>query len=444
MLTKRDLQTLETPHERLGEKIDLLLQTGKLMQESGADSNHIVRDIRRAAQYMGIPLETLSIFITYSTVMINVDDGKQSYTSLRKANHHGVDMTILSAISKLPWRALDESYTLEEYRQELERIIALTPHYRLPIKIVAAGLACASFSVLFGGNLWDALFTAMSASAGFYARLVSLRLQLNHYIAIIVAAFVASMLAFASHFISPSPSPFYPLISSVLFIVPGIPLINCINDLLDSYLVAGASEALHTLMIVGSMTTGILVALQFVNISMFTHTEIVPTHIAYIHFFASALAALGFSILFNMPTRLLPWIGLGGVISIGVRNLLLVSDVTNIVGASFLASTTVSLIMLKLAPKCRTSPLVLAIPAVIPLIPGVLLYRALIGIFLLSQSNTALLLPAAQSGVTALLIIIGLALGIALPNLVAKRHIDHDKQDRVNLLLAKRRNNVNT
>ena len=41
----------------LRRKLDLLLRTGKLLVESAADTNRVVRNMKRVAAYLGLPEE---------------------------------------------------------------------------------------------------------------------------------------------------------------------------------------------------------------------------------------------------------------------------------------------------------------------------------------------------------------------------------------------------
>lgn len=87
-------------------KMTLILDTGQLMMESGAGSKRIVRDMLRTAACLGIYWEDVQIHITYSTIMINVDDGEKAYTMFRKCYRHGINMTALLQTSEASWEAL--------------------------------------------------------------------------------------------------------------------------------------------------------------------------------------------------------------------------------------------------------------------------------------------------------------------------------------------------
>ena len=67
--TKQDLQILEEPFVEIRKKVTILLRMGCLLSENGANANQIVRDMRRAAAYMGIPEDYLHIHIAYSNIL---------------------------------------------------------------------------------------------------------------------------------------------------------------------------------------------------------------------------------------------------------------------------------------------------------------------------------------------------------------------------------------
>ena len=58
------LQTTEKVHDELllHRRVDLLLRTGKLLVESLADTNRVVRNMKRTAAFLGIPEEKLWVF----------------------------------------------------------------------------------------------------------------------------------------------------------------------------------------------------------------------------------------------------------------------------------------------------------------------------------------------------------------------------------------------
>ena len=129
----------------LRRKLDLLLRTGKILVESAADTNRIVRNMQRVAAYLGLPEENLHIDVTYTMLVVNLSDESHSYSKFQKCEKHGINMTAISEISKLSWRAIEEDYSLDRYEEELEKIKGKKRNYTPYLVAIGAGFACGGF-----------------------------------------------------------------------------------------------------------------------------------------------------------------------------------------------------------------------------------------------------------------------------------------------------------
>ena len=436
--TEKDLRILEEPFVEIRKKVKILLRMGCLLSENGANANQIVRDMHRAAAYMGIPADHLHIHIAYSNILINIHSPEDCFTSFRNVQYLGANMDIISSISVLTWTALRNEYTLDEFSQKLEEIAKKDPPHSDATSAIFAGFACGAFPILFGGTIISAWITTFCALLGFIIQLILKRFQINGYISIACAAAVSSGLAFLSGCIFDSADVIYAMIACTLFMVPGIPLINTVDDLLNNYILAGISRAVHTLLIVGSMTVGISFAQYFNHSYDFTHLSIVPDSISPVLLGAAVVGAAGYAVMFYTPKHLLPLIGIGGLIAILVKNTLILHLGFSVFGATFIAAAMVSLFSLKAARHGKTSSKVLAIPSAIPLVPGVFIYRFLYAMLHINSLTSATLVEAIQSGVTAILIIISIGVGVAIPSILAGKILDARKEKKLESLLDKR------
>ena len=98
-----------------------------------------------------------------------------------------------------------------------------------------------------------------------------------------------------------------------LFMIPGVPLTNSVIDTINNHILSGITRAIRTLL-VGSMTLGMAMALYFSPLPAFNFVDIKP-HIFLYHRLLVPLFPASFAVLFNSPARLLPYIGLGGVVA---------------------------------------------------------------------------------------------------------------------------------
>ncbi|WP_294456974.1 threonine/serine exporter ThrE family protein [uncultured Bacteroides sp.] len=448
------LQTTEKVHDELllHRRVDLLLRTGKLLVESLADTNRVVRNMKRTAAFLGIPEEKLHINVSFTMLMVNVSDGDYSFTKFQRIEGHGVNMTAISAVSKLSWRAIENDYTLDQYEAELEEIRTRKRNYTPWQVAVGAGFACGGFCIQFGCDWVAFLYASIAAIIGMRVRAHCNESGLNHYMGIAIAAFVSTMLAWASTLLPASwtTTPWHPLLACALFIVPGVPLINFVDDMLDNYIQVGIVRAVNTLLMVSAMAFGIAFAVKICHIENFFPTISMVPHHTYIEYaIAAAISAMGFSMIFNIPRRLLWVVAIGGIIAVCTRNFVNLGPSTDNIGldmglvmGSFAGSVLVSLIAIKAVHWFHCPNHVLTIPSVIPMIPGVLMYRMLFGIINMnveSPEQISILMKAIQSGITSGMVILCISLGVAIPNIFGRKYIAKEKNKRLKEILADRR-----
>jgi len=139
----------------------------------------------------------------------------------------------------------------------------------------------------------------------------------------------------------------------------------------------------------------------------------------------SALAALGFAVLFNVRRRVLPWCALFGAAGHAVRTLLTLGGV-GIEIATLCGALVVGFAAYFLSRRLRMPAPIFGITGSIPLVPGRFAYEAMIGILRVTTASTPalqqeLLAGAAVNAIKVALILAAIALGIAFPSLLFNR-----------------------
>lgn len=433
----------------LRHKLDLLLRTGKLLVESAADTNRIMRNMKRTAAYLGLPEEHLHIHVTYDMLMVNLSDGEHSFSKFQRCEKHGINMTTLSMVSKLSWRAIREDYSLERYEEELERIRTRRRNYPAWLVTVCAGFACGGFCVQFGCDWMAFLYSSLAAMAGFRLRAKCLEWGVNVYVSIALAAFVSTLLAWATTFLPEgwTSTPLHPMLACALFIVPGVPIINFLDDMLDNYIAVGITRAVNTVLIVTAMSFGIAFFLKVsdFDLSQFQTISMTPHHSYWEYALAAAISAIGFSMIFNIPRKLLWVVAVGGILAVCTRNFVNLGPSNNNMGldmglaiGSLAGSALVSIIAIKAVHWFHAPNHVLTIPSVIPMIPGVLMYRALIA-FIEMNGVVGEVTAAVQFGVASALTVLCISVGVAIPNIFARRYVAADRRKLLDRLIAERK-----
>ena len=453
---------MDCSKKTLRRKLDLLLRTGQILMESSADTSRVKRNMERTAAYLGLPKENLHMNIDYYMLQVNVSDEYHSFSKMQRCDKHVINMLAIQEVSKLSWRAIQEDYSLDKYEEELEKIANGKHYYKDWIIAIGAGLACGGFCIQFGCD-WTAFFYA-SIAAILGNRL---RMFLNHsgsnlYANFAVAAFVSTILAWLSSFLSTptvqaalpeflrpilfTETPWHPLLACALYIVPGVPLINAVNDLLDNHINTGLVRAMNTLLIVIAMSFGIMLAIKCGSFDGFAKDlPTIPHHSFYVYAVAAAISAMGFATIYNIPYRLMPWIAVGGIICVCTRNFVFLDPSTGnaglglgIVVGSLCGSALISIINIKAVHILHTPHQCITIPAVIPIVPGVLMYRALYG-FMGMQGVVGEVTHAMSFAINGSLVLVCIALGVAIPNIFAKKWIAPHRKAKLQRMIDERR-----
>ena len=392
--------------DMLAEKADIIVRF-----QGGANAGHTIVN-----NYGKFALHTLpsGVFYDHTTSVIGNGVALNIPVFFKEYNEvvsRGVPAPKI-LISERAQMVMPYHILFDQYEEELEKIRTRKRNYTPWQVAIGAGFACGGFCIQFGCDWMAFLYASIAAIIGMRVRAKCNESGLNHYMGIAISAFIATMLAWASTLLPAewTSTPWHPLLACALFIVPGVPLINFVDDMLDNYIQVGIVRAVNTLLMVSAMAFGIAFAVKLCSIGDFFPTiSMVPHHNYLEYAIAAAISAMGFSMIFNIQRRLLWVVAIGGIIAVCTRNFVNLGPSTNNIGldmglviGSFSGSVLVSLIAIKAVHWFHVPNHVLTIPSVIPMIPGVLMYRMLFGLINMnvqSIDQVTPLMKAIESGV---------------------------------------------
>ena len=425
-------------NKTLNYKMKLLLDIGQALMENGADCARVIRDMKRAAVHLRIPAENIQSHITYTTLMLNVCDDERSFTQFRKCMKHGVNLAVLAAVSKLTWRILRGNTPIAATENAIARIRARAlcyPHWGIALgAAVGSGGSCK----LFGGSWEESLVATIAALMGFIAHRLSNKYAFNPYACAMITGFVATIFAWAIPAALGLGTLWYALVACTIFLMPGLPSINAASDVLNRFTTSGMTRAMDTMLIIGGMTFGIAFAILIAGVGNISDVHIQPSDTYLNQAIAAALAAGGFSVMFNTPKRLLAIVAVEGIVTMLIRNVLMLEFGQPQALGSFVAAAFVGIAALKVIHIVHTPNTLLIIPPVIPLIPCVLLYRLLFAVLHIQTISVEELLEALRFGVNGVTIILAVVVGVSIPNIFIQRRIEHQQQSEINEIIRAR------
>jgi len=220
---------------------DFLLDLGAGLLASGAHTGRVARNLERVAEAWGYRME---LFVTFTGLMVSLKsevDPTERVARFRRVPLPGVHFGILTEASLLTWRVAEERLPIGEVEQRWAAIRKLSHHPRGSV-LAGIGAACASLCLLVGGDWRNAGVAFVAALTGLFVRQEVLKLRFNPMIAFVTASFITTLIAGMDTVFHLGGSPEKTLATSVLYLIPGVPLINSTIDLIEGNIPTGISR----------------------------------------------------------------------------------------------------------------------------------------------------------------------------------------------------------
>lgn len=246
---------------------NFLLEYASTLLGAGVHTARAVRNISRIAESFGYQAD-MTIFqrnITMSVILY--DDDSVRRTSVRKIRQMAFNFDIISRLSALSWRAFDEKLSLAVLQSEYDRIVArkrISLYFLMPL----VALANASFCRLFQGDSRAMIIVFVATLVGFLLKHYLTRWKFNHMAVFVFSSFAASLIAALGARNGLSHTPDIALATSVLFLVPGVPLINSIMDLLNGHVLMGISRAVNAGILIICIALGLSASMLILGLDV--------------------------------------------------------------------------------------------------------------------------------------------------------------------------------
>ncbi|UXY15919.1 threonine/serine exporter family protein [Chitiniphilus purpureus] len=225
------------------------LAAGTLVHQSGGDTARTARTMQRVALALGA--QTAHTVVSSLNLGVTVAHADQHLTSFHKAPHMGVNFRTLTGVERALAGLEAGRVGSARFMVLLDRLARQPAYYPRWLTVATVGLACGAFAALFQGDLAAVVVTSMGAGLGTWLRLW---LAHRHYKPFIFATAAAAVAATATGLLAAwwSATPEAAVAASVLFLIPGVPLINGAADLLTgNYLNGGVRLTMGAVFVLG-------------------------------------------------------------------------------------------------------------------------------------------------------------------------------------------------
>ena len=247
--------------QELTEILDFIAEYSTYLLGSGVHTSRVIRNSQRIGESQGIDIQ-LSSFQKSTIITAHDNESGEAVTRVVKIPALPVSFERNSDLSALSWDAVDEALPLGEIRRRYGELIA-KPRIDPIFVLITVGMANASFCRLFGGD-WTAVSIVFTATlVGFAAKQRMQAHGVNHFLIFIISAFMASLCASAALRFNCTAET--ALATSVLFLVPGVPLINGVIDIVEGHILIGCSRLINALLLIICIAVGLSATLLMVK-----------------------------------------------------------------------------------------------------------------------------------------------------------------------------------
>ncbi len=252
-------------HQALKNGFLLISEIAVLLMQSGANTKRVIDNINRFSSVLGFKSYALishkSIIITLKTE--NQSD-QQSYTNVIQIPAYKINFYIVSEISRLSWIALEKQWSCKIMQQKIE-VIKNQQLYSYALTAFFVSMAGASFAKLFGGDYRSMIISFIATLIGMIVAKQAQKYFLNPYLKTYLASLAASLVASYGIYLHFGDKAHIALATSVLFLVPGVPLINSFNDLYNNHILNGSVRFISGFMTVLFIGLGLITAMILFN-----------------------------------------------------------------------------------------------------------------------------------------------------------------------------------
>jgi uncharacterized membrane protein YjjP (DUF1212 family) len=324
-----------------------------------------------------------AVHITVGGMTATAQAGLETVTLAREMTPLGVDASRIAALDRLA-RTSKPGLTPEALASQID-VIEATPalHSLLPIALSMA-VASACFSYLNGGDLLATGAAAVGGGLGQTARTLLSRKGFNQYAMTALCAVLASgiycliVLGFGVREFALAHAVGF--ISSVLFLVPGFPLVAALLDLVQHQTTAGIARLFYAVLLTLAAAVGLSSVAALAGLTPApagaAGLGIEPMTLLW-RAIACFAGGCGYGILFNNPLRTVLVVAILTVVGNEIR--LALHDLGfGLPSATFFGALAVGLGASLVREPLHVPRIALTVPSIIMMVPGLYAFQTIV------------------------------------------------------------------
>ena len=240
--------------QKLNEITVFIADYASVLLGAGVHCTRVIRNSKRICESFGLQVK---MTVLAASIILTLIDEKEDEmcTEVVVIPQVPVSFELNSELSALSWRAYDHPTSISQLKAEYEAILS-KPRLNSWVVTLLVSLANASFCRIFNGDLGAMAVVFASTFIGFRLLRFLKKNRVDHFLAVVIVSFVSSALASLSMFIQQADAN-VAVATSVLFMVPGVPMITGVIDILESHTLIGFARVMRAVLIMLCLAVGL-------------------------------------------------------------------------------------------------------------------------------------------------------------------------------------------
>ncbi len=403
------------PSRDIYKTLDLGLRIGEMLLSSGAGAADVGATMLDVAHACGLRGATADVTFTELAMSHQTSFDEPAMIQIRNVRHRETDYEDLTLVDHLVRDLVAGAVDRDEARRRLARIVS--SGHRLPRWAVTLGLGVmgAGVGLLVGGD-WVVTLIAFVAAVGvdLIQRQMSRR-RLPGFYQQVAGGLLATLIAVSTVALGVDVDPSRVVTAGIILLLAGISFMGAIQDALTGFPLTAGARILEAILATAGVIAGVSGGLTVGRMLGVNLGRLDPgsTSLSDLPVMAvgAAITAGAFAFAAYAPPRSLAPIAVIGAVA---QIVFYVSQDRGlgVAWSSALAAVLVGLVSYSVAAGVRVPPLVIVVSSIVPLLPGLWIYR---GLYLLSEGGNGLL-----SMINAAAIAIALASGVIFGEYLAQ------------------------
>ncbi|MBC7630791.1 MAG: threonine/serine exporter family protein [Flavobacterium sp.] len=359
--------------------LDLALRVGEMLLSNGAGAADVTATMSTIAHHLGLRQATVDVTFTTLAISHQRSFDEPAMSLIRHVTHRQIDYDDLTAVDQMVTDLLANEIDLDEARATVAQI-ASTGH-RVPrwAVTISWGVIGAGIAMLIGGDWAVTLIAAIAAMGIEVIQRYLSRLRLPFFYAQVAGGLFATLLAVGVSAANLAVDPSLVVTASIVMLLAGLGFIGALQDALTGFYVTSMARILEVMMstvgiivgVSGGLTVGGLLGVDITLDPGAAGLTELPVMVL-----GAALAAGAFAFSAYAPARVLLPIALVAAAAAAIYLVLIEREVGRAWPAA-LAAIFIGVVSFTVAGWFKVPPLVVVVAAIVPLLPGLSIYRGL-------------------------------------------------------------------